>query len=278
MSTHAVEVIDSFLGELRTVSTTGGGTALSTTRALVFIPRGTHWFSVTPRNLVTGAEVAQVGFCPWGTVLVAVSGGDAADALRDDSVNAQDGDAATDITLSLLATLADGGRIYVGSSRRFRGIYCDVDAANGTAATILVEYWANNRWVDASATDGTASGGATFAIDGAITWTVPAAWGAGKLNEMLNLNPRDTRDHAQRNMYWMRISVSAAMDAATTLNSLVLLQRSANLTELIDGQTFTMRQPDVDGHEGTSAVEVFVDAGTGNLVVNAAARKEFLSD
>lgn len=46
---------------------------------------------------------------------------------------------------------------------------------NAATETLTLKSWQSAAWSDRSATDGTASGGATMAVDGAITWTRSAS-------------------------------------------------------------------------------------------------------
>ena len=235
------------VGDVRTASSAGGGTALTTTATFIPLPAGASAFYLTPRNFVT-AVVAQIGLCPYATVLKTT---DDEVTFTEYTTEAQDNDTATDVTLSSLGTAAQGDYFYVGAYRPFRGVEIDIDAANGTASVITAKYWTGGDWVDISATDGTASGGATFAVDGQITWTVPTAWAKKQID--------------RREMYWVRFQVSVALDSSTTFNSLFALAQSSSLFELLSGQPATINTP--RGQFGFAAVEAKVNAGTGNLVV-----------
>ena len=69
--------------------------------------------------------------------------------------------------------------LYVGFRAPVSGVFLDVTNANGTASVIDAEYYgvpATPAWTDITETDGTASGGASFAVDGAVTWTALTNW------------------------------------------------------------------------------------------------------
>ena len=245
-----VASLPGYLGDLRAISTAGGGSALTSTYSQVRIPEGVSFLFLTPRNY-TGAVVVQVGLGPYLSVFKTV---DDAVTFTDYSVEAQDGDAATDVTLSSLGTAAQGDYLYVGAPRPFRGIKVDVDAANANASVLSGKYFNGDSWADASITDGTASGGATFAIDGDITWTVHSGWKKTKING--------------REMYWMRFQASAALDSTTTQNSFLPMCESTSYFELQAGQTLEIA---IDrGPNGYSTVEAKTDAGTANLIINVA--------
>lgn len=116
------EVFAGAVGEFRTASTAAGGTALTTTATFIAIPDGTHHVFITPRNFAT-AVVAKVAFNPYIQVLKTAN---SMVAFTDYSKYAQDGDAATDVDLDSLDTLANGDFLLVGSELPFRGVYVDV--------------------------------------------------------------------------------------------------------------------------------------------------------
>lgn len=274
MSQNAVLINNEF----RAASAAAGGTALSTTLTTIALPIGTEFVSLEARNFVTGV-VAQYALCPYLTILRTQDR--LATAPTDVSDNAQDGDAATDVTLSSQSTWANGDALYVGSHVPFRGVRVDVDAANGNASVLTVNYWNGSAWVDITATDNTASGGATLAVDGTITWTVPTAWSANSLRNIAALAGDDsdlantvTFQGAERILYWTRWEVSAALDASTTQNEIHALARSTAYAELTTGKPghefFARRGPG-----GIGAIEALMNAGTGNLIVNAGSGRGF---
>lgn len=241
-----MQITERFSGpirELRTLSTTDLGTALTTTAGQIYLPAGTKRIYLMPRNYTT-AITAKVAAAPYLKVIKDVAG-----VITDYSENAQDGDAGTDVTLSSLATAANGGYLYLGFHRKIAGVRVDVDAANATASVLTAQYLNGKTWTALTITDGTASGGATLAQDGTITWTSPTSWRESPLKG--------------ETLYWMRFKVSAALDASTTLNSLLAIPRYYG--ELLSGQAFEFageRNP-----RGYSHIEALTVAGTANLVV-----------
>jgi hypothetical protein len=181
----ASEVLSGGLGEIRAVSTAGGGTALSTTA--VYIPltyQNAHHLFITPRNFAT-AVVAKFSLNPWLTVLKTADA--MATAPTDYSVYAQDGAVSPVITLSALGTYANGDYVLLGSHAPIRGFRGELTAnVNVDASVMTVYYWNGTAWADTSATDGTISpAGTTLGADGIVYWTPPTAIRAGKLVDML---------------------------------------------------------------------------------------------
>lgn len=263
----STEILAGPLGELRAVSTAGGGTALTSTATRTVLPRAAKMMTLTARNFV-GAAVAQVNVNPWLTIFKTT---DAGLTLTDYSDNAQDGDAATDVTLSSLDTAANLDFLYVGSHLPFSGVVVDVDAANGTASVLTVKYRkSDSTWADISATDGTTSGGASLAIDGNVTWTVPTDWLMAAVKDTIDTEAQNLGILTQP-MFWTRWEFSAALDSTTTLNSMISINRSTAYWELVEGQG--IEEAVTVGPGGIISVTHKTDAGTGNLIINVATRQ-----
>lgn len=267
----ATETLTGPLGEVRAASTAGGGTALTGTAQRIVLPLGTKHIDLVPRNFST-AVVVQWLKNPWLTVVKTTDALVAESNLTDYSVEAQDGSTATSVVLSSLGTAAQGDFLYVGSHLPFAGVEIDVDAANGNASVITVKYRkADNTWADISDTDGTASGGASLAQDGSVTWTVPSDWITCRLfdagDTKLNLG------FAKEDMYWTRWEWSAALDASTTLDSMIAINRSTTYHEIPSGMAWA--EAVTVGKGGISSIQAKTDAGTANLIVDCAARGRF---
>ncbi len=262
--------------EHRTISTTGGGTALTTTAALITVPQvaGSGEFALTARDFTNAGVVAQYTLNPRLTVLFT---NDSLVTFTDDSVHAQDGLSTTDFELDAML-LAPTGRFYLGSPVPFRGFAVDMDASevNAVTSVLTMFYWNGSAWTDTSDTDGSASGGATFAQDGNVTFTVPATWAAATLFDIGDADAttwkpdRSKFNILNRALYWLRGEVSATLSAATSVNQLRALNASTNYAEIEAGQT--VQQTVQTDYMGTASIEALMDAGNGNMVANLAAR------
>ena len=262
--THAGGVV-----EQRALSTAAGGTALTTTAALVVIPDGVNELDLIPRNFVTGV-VAQVGLNPY---LIVLKTTDNLATVTEYSRAAQDGAAGTVVTLSSLDTLANGDFLLVGSHLPFRGVDADMTASvNANASVLTAKYRkTDDTWTDITATDGTVSAGKTFAQDGQITWTVPTDWAKKTLREIASPAPGLALPYLDEPLYWTRWEVSAALDSSVTAQAMLALNRSTAYAELPAGVTQSVGV--VKGPGGVACVEAKMDAGTGNLIVNAMVRR-----
>lgn len=255
------------LHDFRTASTTGGGTALTTTATgtgapsalgIVPIPFGSDYMSVTARNL-SGAAVVRFSLNPY---LVIFHTQDSGGSVTDIGDEAQDGDA-TDINLDSFAA-ATAGLLYVGAETPFRGVAVDIGTGpQGTSNTITVNYWAeNSSWTDISATDSTDTG-ASFAVDATITWTVPTDWRLASLNVIGDTLPASAPALGTA-MYWTRWQWNNAFDSDTDIRQMLALNRSTNFAEIIEGQTVEISLQD----RRVGCVQAITNAGTANLVVN----------
>jgi len=258
--------------EQRSFTTAGGGTALSTTAVLIPVASagklsGYGAIALTGRNFAT-AVVARYALNPRLTLLTTANGNT---TFTDYSDAAQDGSASTDVVLSSLPATPTG-YVYLGTVEPVRGYRADVDAANGTAGSLTGDYWNGSAWTTLSITDGTASGGAPWAQDGDITFTVPTAWAKERLGTILGKTqkqlgpPLSSTKALQYALFWTRLSNTGACDSSTTLNSLMPLNRSTAYAEIVSGQTVVAEPAATDPSFGYSAVEALTDAGTANLL------------
>jgi hypothetical protein len=272
------EILAANLGHQR-LTGASKGVALTTTPAFTTFIRGTEHVTLSPRNSST-AVVVRYAFCPYLVILKA----DSSDGLKtkplDYSVVAQDGSTATSVDLS---SLAAGRYLYVGSAIPFRGVNIDVDAVNGTATTVLtVSYWNGSAWTDTSDTDGTINngGGISLAVDGSVTWTVPAAWVSASLGKIFTTGSSPIaaefkwRDTA---MYWTRWEWDDDMDSAVTLDHMLGINESIAYAEVSTGVATEGRVNHGFGSNGVGGVEALTDSGTANLLVNCSALNGYFS-
>jgi hypothetical protein len=261
---------DSFAGpilEVQAASAAGGGTSLSTAAVLVELANQATHLSIIPRNFAT-AVVAQFALNPYLSILFNNDG--MATTPVDNSANAQDASASTNVVVSALKTLVNGGSLWVGSPVPFRGVKVVLVGANANASALTGKYWNGSAFVDASITDGTTTGGKTFGQSGDITFTVPSAWSRSTIEDILAVvgPPLAAGPFANSKvpLYWMRFEVSAAMSATVTASSILAYNRSTAYAELESEMAWSSRM--FKGLGGISCVEAKVNAGTGNLMVN----------
>lgn len=101
--------------------------------------------------------------------------------------------------------------IYLGCDVPFRGVFVDITNTNSNASVANALYpTAQDTWAGLTETDGTAVTGATLAQDAAITWTVPTDW-------------VKTTQGGYGQFFWVRIGVTATLDATVSIANLVPL-------------------------------------------------------
>jgi hypothetical protein len=150
---------------------------------------------------------------------------DWADAFRiyTDEVTDEDTTTQATFTLDTLST-NNVNALYVGYWQPIDGITFDLGSSvNNNAATINVEYWNGSAWVSLTETDGTASGGAPFAVDGTISWTYIAA------------NTEKPRRINGLTLFWYRITTSAVLDAVDVLK-ITVTKDWRGIEDVTDGE------------------------------------------
>mgnify|MGYP001571490604 CR=1 FL=1 len=261
------------LNEMRTASAAGGGTELSTTEVFIGLPLFCNWIHLDPRNFATGV-VAEIHRNPW---IVCLRTQDALlRAPLDISEEMQDGDT-TIQAMGAFDTLANGDFLLIGSHLPFRGVRVDVGTnANAIASVLTAAYWdlgsGVGTWTSLSATDGTAAAGASLAVDGAVTWTVPgiSRWRSTSLKDIYPTESAAWRANSFYDfpMYWTRWVWDAALSTTVDLLQLLAIERSAVGMEIISGRTVEMYTKHGPGALGN--ISALMNAGTGNLIVNVA--------
>lgn len=116
--------------------------------------------------------------------------------------------------------LLSTARWYIGFVRKVNDIFVDVGATVNAVASILTaensDYSPDGFTALTVTADGTASGGATMAQDGNITFTVPAGrlWAPRRLKDLFPQEPTAPME----NLFWLRFAVSASLTADTLLD------------------------------------------------------------
>ncbi len=109
---------------------------------------------------------------------------------------ATDENPATHVAISSLNTVANGDWLLIGNVIPFTSVSIDMDANINTHPATWTAV--------AGLADGTSSGGASFAQDGAVTFAEPTAWKAASFDGVW--------------AFWLRLSVSAVLDVASDID------------------------------------------------------------
>lgn len=126
-------------------------------------------------------------------------------------------DTESDLPLAAILATPASDRIYLGAAWTFDGLLAVLTGTKNAAASVLtVKYSGPSGWTTLTSThginDGTASGGATFAQSGRITWTAPTNWQRQRLN--------GTGDE----FFWVELSVSNALTSGVTATQLAAIR------------------------------------------------------
>ena len=122
-----------------------------------------------------------------------------------------------DGTTATFNSFADTHLFYLITDQPINRFYVDVTNANGTASVLTVKYY-NGAYTDATATDGTDSGGATLAVDGEVTWTLPT----DETTATLTIGDTDFTG------FIYQLSVSATLDSTVSIAEIGLGYRNTN--------------------------------------------------
>ena len=131
------------------------------------------------------------------------------------------GAAYSDITASAPATLnsfTTTDYIWLGFSKPVSGFYVNVTNTNSNAVTAVLTYWNGIAWAAAPAvTDGSINAGCTFGQDGTISMVnVPANWETIAASDTNVTGTNTPATVTTDELYWLRYTVTGAMDAAVT--------------------------------------------------------------
>lgn len=142
----------------------------------------------------------------------------------------------------VLDSLSDGDDyIYLGFWMPFSGAYFAMTAANGTTATMDVEYF-NGGWTDVTGDDdGTDESGATLGKSGLYQWTLPTDWVPTMVEGGL--------------WYFIRMTPSAELDSEVEVNN-IYIQAPMQLLENLWDQNW---QPVSGAYHYDNSAEEYKD-------------------
>ncbi len=252
------------LGQGKRVSADGGD-ALTTSTTYHIFPDNIRYFDIEGNNFSAATVEIEMAKQPYAVVLFTQD--DFVTAPSELSVDLQ-GVAAGAVAIDAMDTEANGDFIYVGSHVKFKGIrVLMVDAqVNANASVMTVRYWDGSSLTDISDTDGTISGGATFAQDGDITWTVPSDWVKGRLTDLESFSQpqQNVVPFANHYMYWTKIEVSATLSASVDLENFFLLSNETPV-QFRSAREMAIRKT----YKGYSGLALATSSGTVTVAINA---------
>lgn len=177
-------------------------------------------------------------------------------------------------TGTVLDAMQTGDFLYICFSDIVGGVHFNIKAANGDASVIAATYWDGTAWAALTETDNTASGGATWAVDGSITFTAPTDWVSAHLggpdgivrnDNTLQSTVADVRvdDPSSKVGFWIRFAVGTALDADTEIEEIMGVNRNTSRGYFRGGKEydFSVDRRVIDSFEailasGTDTLEV----------------------
>jgi hypothetical protein len=236
----------------------GETVATSTTRASVGIPAEYHqaiiYQASTDFRLHLNPAVLDVVYYDNSATSKWVMGGSTS-SLRVDLSDRSSGTGT--------GTVMDSGtttdRLYICLSEPVGGLYVDVKAVNGNSSTLAAHYYNGSSFAAVSSlSDGTASGGATFAQDGVVTFTAPTDWRSGSLFDQVS-----DRSAPGTNGYWLRLSWGSALDSDTEIQNLWSINKDTSRGYYRANQEYLFSFD----RRAVGALEAVVAADTGTLQI-----------
>tara|TARA_Y100000310_G_scaffold179607_1_gene179558 strand:- start:105 stop:890 length:786 start_codon:yes stop_codon:yes gene_type:complete len=166
---------------------------------------------------------------------------------------------------TLDSMLVTNDYLYICFTDICAGMRVDMTASvNGTANTMVIEYYKNDdTWAALSVTDGTDTG-ASLAQDGNVTWTAVTDWKAIGLKDALETaaTPKATEDAKNDSGYWIRVSfTTGGLDADTEIEDIWALHNDTSRGYYRAGVEYAVALD----RRSIGAVEALVASGTDTL-------------
>ena len=111
-----------------------------------------------------------------------------------------------------------GDFLYIGFQGKFSARYFDLGTVNSNSSTVAIEQWSGSDWVAVKDVVDQTSG---FTQSGFISWVNNDQW-----------QTKAQTPVTDREIYWVRLSVSADLSAGTTLQSLTNLYSDDSLLRI----------------------------------------------
>ncbi len=170
-----------------------------------------------------GTAEMSVALAPRCVAAYFLSGSTYTDLLGGDNGLIDRGTAGT--SGGTLDAMSGVSKLLFASHRPFRGVWFEIESANSNSSAFAVRYSAASGWSAAAGeNDGTDSAGATLAVDGNFTWTLPSDWEAVPLAE---LQGSLAVPWSKVPLYWVEFDPTNTLSADVSIDALGLLSSVA---------------------------------------------------
>jgi hypothetical protein len=131
----------------------------------------------------------------------------------------------SDINIGTVFTTFGTDRLYIGAESEFDGLFVEMHSTlNAIASTLTVKFSGPSGFTALTAINGTLTTSATFAKSGRITWSLPSTWQRSTVNNLDEL-------------YWIELSVSAALTAGTKVSQVLPIRAPDGLKRVCAWRT-----------------------------------------
>ena len=127
-----------------------------------------------------------------------------------------------DESVAVPMDLATDEYLYIAQQMPFNNFYLDVVTPNATSSSLTIELWDGNGWEPAvDVLDGSRASGAALGRDGVVQFSPDRDESWQPVTDTREEEPAFLlqNDVVLYDQYWIRISVSDALDAGTTINT-----------------------------------------------------------
>lgn len=170
-------------------------------------------------------------------------------------------------TSGAMNSMQTGDRLYVCVDDPIGGLRTTIGNANSTSSTMTVKYSKSDAtFASISVTDGTTSGGATLAITGALTWSVPSDWQAQTL-KTLGVTDQGAAGHGDVPAalgFWLEVTVGTAVDSTTSITELWTQNKNTDRMYLRASTEYTISLD----RRRIGAIDAILASGTDTLQVD----------
>lgn len=162
-------------------------------------------------------------------------------------------------TGSSMNSMTTSDFVYLGFSAPISGVRFTIGNANAVASTPAAAFTAGGTtWTTLTiSTDGTDSGGATFAVTGTMSWTTPTTWVDTNLALAVDQSGEAAKAPSFK-AHWIRFSVSATQTNPTSVTEVWSINRDTLRGYFRLGQEYPLSFD----RRVTGAIELVLASGT----------------
>jgi hypothetical protein len=147
----------------------------------------------------------------------------------------------TDISLAnqkedVLMNIAEADFILIGKQYPTNNFFFANSVVNDVASNMVIEYWGSNKWYQmVDVLDDTSDGSKTLSKSGVVQFTPQEKFNWGIVSNTTQTNaPSELSGIEITNLYWLKISFSAALKSTSRINRITYLFTDSQTLKNID--------------------------------------------